>query len=103
MENDTRDNKNTSVGSIYFNTKKGADQADKDKLKKCVAWLKEKEFFLSVSIKEDGNSDYTKYTAFPNGFKKSDKDPDMKIKASTIGSSAPAPKKAAKQDDDIPF
>lgn len=102
MGNETRENKNPSVGSIYINTKKGTDTATEEKVKKAIEWLKSIGVFLNISLKLEGDSDYTKFAAFFDTMNKKPNAAHMRIKLSGVAESAPAaPKKES--NDDLPF
>ncbi len=84
----TQSDQNKSVGSAYFNLKKGASQEDIDRVAELVNELKELNAYLAVSLRKNDGSGFVKLSAFFNGYKRDDqKDPDMLFKMSTIGQS----------------
>ena len=102
MSQETNDNKDPSVGSIYFDTPKDAAPEIKDRLKGAVKWFADNKIRLSISIKPDGAKDYVKYKAFINTKKTKPTQPDMNIKKAYEGGGSPAPAKP-KVDDSVPF
>lgn len=95
-------NESKSIGSIYFNAKKGSNQETLDQLKKVLNWLRDSGVYLSISVKDaTGFSGYRKFSAFPNSFKDSPKHPDMYIRESAVEQAKPAD--APQQKSNLPF
>lgn len=72
--------KQESIGSLYFNFPQKLDESVKKKCAGAVNFLRENGAYLSLSLKSGKlatiTGDYARLTGFQNGFKKGPKDPD---------------------------
>lgn len=73
-----------NLGSAYVNVKKGSPQEVIDEIKGAIEFLKSKDAYLSISMKNSDGS-FNKMLGFFNKYKRDDqKDPDIIIRASTM-------------------
>ena len=73
-----------NVGTAYINVKRGSPQELVDEIKGAVEFLASKKAYLSISMRKSTGDGYVPMTGFFNGFKKTEKDPDIVIRLSTI-------------------